>query len=95
MDDLLGGYVEVSCLQCLRHLLPVAQCLKTIQNRPPGVIGEQSRFEMRKVLPQRAVMLWGAILPHLPDRLNIEATPGVEERLDDLFENGAVLEGGA
>ena len=37
----------------------------------------------------------GAILPHLPDRLNIEATPGVEERLDDLFENGAVLEGGA
>jgi hypothetical protein len=44
---------------------------------------------MRKVLPQRAVMLWGAILPHLPDRLNIKATPGVEERLDDLFENGA------
>jgi hypothetical protein len=34
-------------------------------------------------------------LPHLPDRLNIEAVPGVEERLDDLFENGAVLEGGA
>lgn len=94
MDDLLGWDVEVSCLQCLRHLLLVAQCLKTIQDRPPGVIGEQACFQMRKELPQRAVMLWEATLPHLPDRLNIEATPGVEERLDDLFEKGAVFEGG-
>src|SRR5882724_7660248 len=94
MDDLLGRYVEVACLQCLRDLLLVAQCLKTIQDRPPGVIGEQSRFQMRKELAQRAVTLWEAILPHLPDRLNIEATPGVEERLDDLFEKGAVLDEG-
>lgn len=94
MDDLLGWYVEVSCLQCLRHLLLVAQCLKTIQDRPPGVIGEQARFQMRKELPQRAVMLWEAILLYLPDRINIEATPGVEERLDDRFEKGAVLDEG-
>jgi hypothetical protein len=94
MDDFWGGYVEVSCLQCLRHFFLVAQCLKTIQDRPPGVIGEQACFQMRKELPQRAVMPWEAILPHLPDRLNIEATSEVEERLDNLFEKGAVLEEG-
>jgi hypothetical protein len=47
---------------------------------------------VRKELPERSIMLWEVILPHPPDRLDIEATPGVEERLDDLFEKGAVLE---
>ena len=88
MDDLLGGYVEVSCLQCLRHLLPVAQCLKTIQDRPPGVIGKQSRFEMRKELPQRAVMLWGAILPHLPDRPTSKPLLGSRSVLTISSKNG-------